>query len=195
MKCTVSSLDLCPYKWYEQPSDQALTCDPHGSYIRMKCSIQSLESVSVTWFMTNNSDDAGFDGNQIMEGEPFSIVPSKTEGNITFSSLVFPAEECTFGYYWCEITFPSMNMTTSSAIVAVISNSSLPLCSDIAMPYDPPSNTNTECAVKGFGASEIASSNPSTNLPTTLYSTSPTDNSVSSSSMASEVFLSKHDML
>ena len=131
------------------------------------------------------------DGNQIMEGEPFSIVPSTTKGNKTFASLVFLAEECTFGYYWCEITFPSMDMTTSSAIVAVIDNSSLPLCSDIAMPYDPPSNTNTECAVKGFNASEIASSNP----PTTLYSTSSTENSVSSSSTVSEILLSKREML
>ena len=191
MKCTVSSLDLCPYKWSEQPSDQALICDPRGSYIRMKCSIESLESVSVTWFMTNNSDDAGVDGNEIMEGGSFSIVPSTTMDNITFASLVFLAEECSFGYYWCEITFPSMNMTTSSAIVAVISNSSLPLCSDIAEPYDPPSNTNTECAVKGFNASEIASSYP----PTILYSTSPTESSASLSTTVSEILLSKHEML
>ena len=199
MKCTVSSLDLCPYKWAEQPSDQALICDPSGSYIRMKCSIESLENVSVTWFMTNISDDAGVDGNEIMQGGPFSIVPSKTMGNITFASLIFLAEECSFGYYWCKITFPSMDMTTSSAIVAVISNSSLPPCSNISTPYDPPSNTNITCAVKGFGASEIASSNPSTipptNPPTTLYSTSPTETSVSSSSAVSEVPLSKREML
>ena len=190
MKCTVSSLDPCPYQWYEQPSDQALTCDPQGAYIRMKCSIMPAESVSVVWFMTNDSDDAGFDGNEIMPIENVHIVPSNTKDNITFSTLVFLAENCTFGYYWCEANFTSMDKA-SSAIVAVISNSSLPLCSDIAVPYDPPSNTNIECAVKEFSASEIASSN----LPTTLYSTSQTENLVLSSTTVSEVRLSKDEIL
>ena len=53
----------------------------------------------------------------------------------------------------------------SSPVVAVISNSSLPLCSDISIPYDPPSNTNTDCAVEGFSVSEITTFLP----PTTLY--------------------------
>ena len=102
--------------------------------------------------------------------------------NITFASLLFLAEEDTFGYYWCEVTFPSMNKASSS-FVAVISNSSLPLCSDIAVPYDPPSNTNIDCAVEGFSASEIATSLP----PTTLYSTSTNEYLSSPSTTVSEV--------
>lgn len=148
----------------------------------MKCSILSAESVSVGWFMTINIDDAGIDGIEIMEGVPFSIVPSQTEGNITFSSLVFLAKEDTFGYYWCEIMFPSMNKA-SSPVVAVTSNSSLPLCSDIAMPYDPPSNTSMGCAVEGLSVSEITSSLPST----PLYSTSTSEYSFSPSTVISEV--------
>ena len=148
----------------------------------MKCSILSVESVSLAWFMTNITDDAGFDGNEIVEGGLFNIVPSTTMDNITFASLVFLAEEDSFGYYWCEVTFPSMNKASSS-FVAVISNSSLPLCSGIAEPYDPPSNTNTVCAVEGFSVSDIATSLP----PTTLYSTSTDEYSFSPSSTVSEV--------
>ena len=98
-KSNVFLLDICPVFWYEQPSNQPLTCDPRGSYLRMKCSILSAESVSLAWFMTNSTDDAGIDGNEIMDGGPFSIVPSITLDNITFASLVFLAEEDTFGYY------------------------------------------------------------------------------------------------
>ena len=181
-KSTVSLLDICPFFWYEQPSNQPLTCDPQGAYLRMKCSVQSAESVSLAWFMTKNIDDAGIDGNEIMEGEPFSIVPSTTVNNITFAVVFFLAEEDTFGYYWCEITFTSMNIA-SSPVVAVISNSSLTLCSDIARPYDPPSNTNIDCAVKEFRVSEIATFLP----PTTLYSTNTNEYSFSPSTTVSEV--------
>ena len=190
MKCTVSCLDLCPYHWYEQPSNEALTCDPQGVYIRMRCTIMSMESVTVTWFMTNNTDDAGLDGMEIMDNGIFSIVPSTTKGNLSFASVVFLAEECTFGYYWCEVTFPSMKMA-SSAIAAVISNSSLPPCSEIAKPYDPPSNTNNECAVEGFSVSEISSSiSPAIHYPMT-----PTEYSFSPSTTVSEVLLEKRGML
>ena len=182
MKYTVFSLDSCPFLWKERPSNQELTCDPRGSYIRMKCSILSAESASLAWFMTKNVANAGFDGFDLGKGDKFNIVPTTTEENVTFSSLVFVAEEETFGYYWCEVLFPSMNKATSP-VVAVISNSSLPLCSDIARPYDPPSNRNMDCAVEEFSVSGIASSL----TPTTLYSTSSIKYSISPSSRVSEV--------
>ena len=72
----------------------------------------------------------------------------------------------------------------SSPFVAVISNSSLPSCSDIAIiPYDPPSNTNMDCAVEGFSVSEIAPSIP----PNTLYSTNTNEHLFSPSTTVSEV--------
>ena len=178
-----NSTDLCPYQWCEQPSNQALSCDPQGAHIRMKCSVCSVESVSVSWFMTQDVYDAGFAGYEITNGGPFDISPSSTKDNISFTSLFFQASNCTFGYYWCEINFPPVNMIPSS-VVAVIPNISLPLC-NITRPYDPPSNTNKECAVKGFSGSET----------TTHYPTSPTKYSVSPSTTVSKVLLSKHEML
>ena len=183
-KCTVCCLEPCAFFWSEQPSNEALTCDPQGAYIRMKCSILSVESVPVVWLMTNSTDDAGIDGNEIVEGGLFSLVPSTTKGNMSFASLAFLAEESTFGYYWCEVTLPAMNMA-SSPIVAVISNNSLPLCSDIAVPYDPPTNTNMDCAVEGFRVSEIATSLP----PTTLYSTRTNEYSFSPTTTVCEVLI------
>ena len=91
----------CGFRYLQQPPNM-LDCDPLGVYIILQCSTES-SSDNVTWYWTNNVNEAGVNGT--------AILPEDGCGNYQLGSIStnnkqigFIVSESTLGYYWCEIS-------------------------------------------------------------------------------------------
>ena len=124
----------------------------------------SDRSVNLTWFYTNDKDQAGINGTKI-------IYPNSqghfidTNYNFEQPRLTFSINDRTIGFYWCEVTDDRYsNVSVRSSAVAHIqslnayNNSSLNQCGNFVNLL----NTSVQCAIISISSSStVLSPTPS----------------------------------
>ena len=101
--CAVCFPAACPggYRFTVQPPSE-LDCNPMDRNIPLKC-VSDSASDTVTWYWTQNANDAGINGTAILinNNSHRTVV---NFGSTNKKQLSFTVTSTTQGYYWCEIS-------------------------------------------------------------------------------------------
>ena len=126
------------------------------TFIGLHCQIRATTksvAYNVTWYWSQCVNDAGTKGTAILlENNRDEYIYSNYSYSNTekFASIFFRVTESTQGYYWCEISSNTINMTFRPSLIAPVlqtTNKSLPECSQYGV-YSFSHNV-PECATKG----------------------------------------------
>ena len=154
--CAVCFPAACPggYRFTVQPPSE-LDCNPMDRNIPLKC-VSDSASDTVTWYWTQNANDAGINGTAILinNNSHRTVV---NFGSTNKKQLSFTVTSTTQGYYWCEISNAVNVSLKPSTITPVLlpTKGSLPPCTfDHVLSL---SNNIPECAA---AAVEVSATPP-----------------------------------
>ena len=151
----------CPI-WYNIQPPTELKCNPLETFLNIQCVTSAKRSVvyNVTWYWSQCVHDAGVRGTAILledNRDDFFVLHSHImyyDGSTTrrySDGLVFRVTDSTLGYYWCEISSNTDNMSFRPSLITPIlqpTNTSLPECILFDVLLNAHNQHQPECAAK-----------------------------------------------
>ena len=156
--CIMITIIACPI-WYTTQPPTELKCNPLGTFLNLHCDTSAKRSVaySVTWYWSRCAHDAGIKGTAILledNRDAYWVDWFRNYDVIkyyTHDRLFFRVTDSTLGYYWCEISSNTGNMSFRPSLITPVlqpTNKSLPECMLYDVVFNAHNRHQPECAAK-----------------------------------------------